>query len=213
VPPESDGSGRDRNLLRRASDLLAEAGWRQEGNRLVDAGGAPLTVEFLIDAAVFERVLSPYVGNLKRIGVDATIRQVDPVQMQSRENAYDFDVTMYALNLGATPLDGMQQIFGSRAAETPGTYNYAGIREPVVDALLARIPGVADREELAALTRSIDRILRARHYWVPNWYRGEHNVAHWNVFGWPEIKPDFAFAPETTWWFDSDKAAAIGMAG
>src|SRR5690606_4601239 len=75
VPPESDGSGGDRTLLRRASELLAAAGWQQEGTRLVDAAGAPLNVEFLIDAGVFERVLAPYVGNLKRIGVDASIRQ------------------------------------------------------------------------------------------------------------------------------------------
>jgi microcin C transport system substrate-binding protein len=212
VPPVSDGSGRDRTLLRRASELLAAAGWRPEANGLVDGNGTPLTVEFLIDGAVFERVLSPYVANLKRIGVEATIRQVDPVQMQARETAYDFDVTMFALSLEATPLDGLQQIFGSQAADTPGTYNYSGIKEPVVDALLARVPGVTNREELVALTRAIDRILRSRHYWVPNWYRPEHNVAHWTIFGWPATKPDFAFAPETTWWFDPDKATAIGMA-
>src|SRR5690606_15185285 len=106
-PPESDGSGGDRTLLRKASELLAAAGWRQEGNRLVDAAGAPLNVEFLIDAGVFERVLAPYVGNLKRIGVDASIRQIDPVQMQARENDYDFDVTMYAVSLEPTPLDGL----------------------------------------------------------------------------------------------------------
>ena len=213
LPPASDGSGRDRVLLRRASDLLAEAGWVADGNRLINADGVPLTVEFLIDAGIFERVLTPYVANLKRIGVDASIRQIDPVQMQSRENDYDFDVTMFALSLSPTPLDGLQQMFGSRAADIPGTYNLAGIREPVVDALLAQVPGVQDRDELAAITRSIDRILRAKHYWVPNWYRGEHNVAHWDVFGWTENKPDFAFTPETTWWFDRDKAAAIGMAG
>ena len=213
VPPASDGSGRDRALLRKASDLLAAAGWKASGNGLVDASGAPLTVEFLIDAGIFERVLTPYIANLKRIGVDATIRQIDPVQMQSRENDYDFDVTMYALSHEPTPLDGLQQIFGSKAADTPGTYNYAGIKEPVVDALLTRIPGVANRDELIALTRAIDRILRAKHYWVPNWYRGEHNVAHWDIFGWTENKPDYAFTPETTWWFDGDKATAIGMAG
>ena len=213
LPPESDGSGRDRALLRKASDLLAAAGWTPDGSRLVNADGVPLTAEFLIDAGIFERVLTPYVANLRRIGIDASIRQIDPVQMQSRRNDYDFDVTMFALSLSPTPLDGLQQIFGSRAADTPGAYNLAGIREPVVDALLARVPGVQNREELAAITRSIDRILRAKHYWVPNWYREEHNVAHWNIFGWTENKPDYAFTPETTWWFDRDKAAAIGMAG
>ncbi len=213
VPPESDGSGRDRALLRKASELLAAAGWTQEGNRLVDATGSPLTIEFLIDSGSLERVLTPYVANLKRIGIDATIRQIDPVQMQSRENDYDFDIVMSALSLEPTPLDGLQQIFGSKAAAMPGTYNYSGVTEPVVDALLARIPGVQDRDELIALTRSIDRIVRARHYWVPNWYRPTHNVAHWDLFGWTENKPDYAFAPETTWWFDRGKAEAIGMAG
>jgi len=213
VPPQSDGSGRDRKLLRQASELLAAAGWTQVGNQVTDEEGAPLEVEFLIDAAVFERVLAPFVANLKLIGVDAWIRQVDPVQMQSRQNDYDFDVTMYALSLSPTPLDGLPQIFGSVAADTPGTYNLSGIREPVVDALLARIPTVKSRDDVIAITRSIDRVLRAGHYWIPNWYRPTHNVAHWNIFAWTENKPDYAFTPETTWWFDRDKATAIGMAG
>ncbi len=213
VPPVSDGSGRDRKLLRQASELLAAAGWIQVGNQMTDEEGAPLEVEFVIDAGVFERVLAPYVKNLKLIGVDASIRQVDPVQMQSRQNDYDFDIAMFALSLEPTPLDGLQQIFGSKAADTPGTYNLAGVREPVVDALLAMLPSVGSREQLVAITRSIDRIVRAKHYWVPNWYRPTHNVAHWDLFGWTENKPDYSFTPETTWWFDRDKAAAIGMAG
>jgi microcin C transport system substrate-binding protein len=213
VPPKSDGSGRDRKLLRQASDLLQEAGWIQTGNKLTDEEGAPLEVEFLIDAVVFERVLAPYVANLKLIGVDAWIRQVDPVQMQSRQNDYDFDVTMFALSLSPTPLDGLQQIFGSKAADTPGTYNLAGIRDPAVDALLDKLPKVESREQLIAITRSIDRVLRAKHYWIPNWYRPDHWVAHWDLFAWTEKKPDYAFTPETTWWFDRDKATAIGMAG
>ena len=118
VPPKSDGSGRDRKLLRQASELLAAAGWTQTGDKVTDEEGAPLEVEFLIDAAVFERVLAPFVANLKLIGVDAWIRQVDPVQMQSRQNDYDFDVAMFALSLEPTPLDGLQQIFGSTAADT-----------------------------------------------------------------------------------------------
>jgi microcin C transport system substrate-binding protein len=213
VPEKTDGSGRDRKFLRQAADLLAEAGWKQVGNQVVDEEGAPFEIEFLIDGAVFERVIAPYTNNLRLIGIDATIRQVDPVQYQSRTNDYDFDITMFAVSLSATPLDGLQQVFSSRAADTPGTYNYSGIKEPVVDKLLAMLSKINSREELIAITRSIDRILRARHYWVPNWYQPNHRVGHWDLFGWPEKKPDYAFTPESTWWFDRERATAIGMAG
>lgn len=213
VPEKTDGSGRDRKLLRQAADLLAEAGWRQIGNQVVDEEGAPFEIEFLIDATVFERVISPYTNNLRLIGIDASIRQVDPVQYQARTNDYDFDIVGFAVSQSPTPLDGLQQIFSSRAADTPGTYNFSGIKEPVVDKLLAMLPKVNSREELVAITRSIDRILRARHYWVPNWYQPNHRVGHWDLFGWPEKKPDYAFAVESTWWFDRERATAIGMAG
>jgi microcin C transport system substrate-binding protein len=213
VPEKSDGSGRDRKLLRQAADLLAEAGWRQIGNQVVDEEGAPFEIEFLIDATVFERVISPYTNNLRLIGIDANIRQVDPVQYQARTNDYDFDIVGFAVSQSPTPLDGLQQIFSSRAADTPGTYNFSGIKEPVVDKLLAMLPKINSREELITITRSIDRILRAKHYWVPNWYQPNHRIGHWDLFGWPENKPDYAFTAETTWWFDRDRATAIGMAG
>jgi microcin C transport system substrate-binding protein len=213
VPPQGDGSGRDRKLLRRASDLLAAAGWRQEGGRLVDESGTALDIEFLIDGAVFERVLTPYVANLKAIGIPATIRQVDPVQAEARQTDFDFDVIMYALSLAATPLDGLQQMFSSSAADIKGSFNLSGVREKAIDAILDKLPEVNSREELIAITRSIDRIFRAGHYWVPNWYRADHWVAHWDIFGWPAVKPDYAFTPELTWWFDKDRATEIGMAG
>lgn len=213
APPPSDGSGRDRKLLRQASELLAAAGWRQEGSQLVDGNGTVLDIEFLIDGAVFERVLTPYVANLKAIGIPATIRQVDPVQAEARQTEFDFDVVMYALSLAATPLDGLQQMFSSSAADIKGSFNLSGVREKAIDAILDKLPEVNSREELITITRSIDRIFRAGHYWIPNWYRPDHWVAHWDIFGWPAVKPDYAFTPETTWWFDRDKATAIGMAG
>jgi microcin C transport system substrate-binding protein len=213
VPPKSDGSGRDRGLLKQATDLLAAAGWQAKGNELVNAGGERLTVEFLIDAEVFERVLAPFTENLRLIGVTATIRQVDPTQYESRLNSFDFDVVMAAFSFAATPLDGLAQFFSSKAADTKGTYNLAGIKDRAIDALLDRLPSVNSREELIAITRAMDRVLRARQYWVPNWYLASHRVAHWDLFGWPEKKPDYAFAPESTWWFDRDRASAIGMAG
>ncbi|MBB5753185.1 ABC transporter substrate-binding protein [Prosthecomicrobium pneumaticum] len=210
VPPKTDGSGRDRTMLRQASQLLAAAGWTRGGSGLVDASGARLTVEFLIDAEVFVRVLSPYAENLRAIGVDASIRQIDPAQYQARQNDYDFDIVLSAVSLSATPLDGLETLFGSRAADSPGTYNFSGIKEPVVDALIGKVATVGSRDELIAITRSIDRILRARHYWVPAWFQPNHRVAHWDLFGWPAEKPPYAFSPETSWWFDADRAQAAG---
>jgi len=213
VPPKTDGSGRDRKMLRQAAELLRDAGWKQMGNQLVDEEGAPLEIEFLIDAQVFERVLSPYSQNLAAIGVTATIRQVDPSQYQARTNGYDFDVIGFALSLSPTPIEGLPQVFGSQAADIPGTYNFAGIKEKAVDAILDKLPGITTREQLLASTRAIDRVLRARHYWIENWVLANHRVGHWDIFGWPAEKPDYAFTPETTWWFDRAKATALGMGG
>ncbi|MEX0854052.1 MAG: extracellular solute-binding protein [Bauldia sp.] len=213
VPPKTDGSGRDRAMLKRAADLLAAAGWRQIGNDLVDEEGAPFELEFLIDAQVFERILSPYVQNLKALGINASIRQVDPVQAQARENDFDYDIVLQAFSFAATPIDGLAQFYGSRAAATPGSRNYSGVKEPAIDAALDRLPSVTTREELIAVTRVIDRVFRAGHYWTPAWSLANHRLAYWDVFGWPPTKPDFAFTPETTWWFDKDRAKAIGYTG
>ncbi|MEX2318734.1 MAG: ABC transporter substrate-binding protein, partial [Bauldia sp.] len=213
VPPETDGTGRDRAILRRASDLLAEAGWKQIGNTLVDEEGAPFEIEILIDAQVFERILSPYVENLKALGIDAWIRQVDSAQYQARTNDFDFDIVMEAFSFSPTPLDGLQQFYGSAAADQKGSYNTAGLKEPAIDAALARLPSVETREDLITITRVIDRVFRARHYWNPAWMNANHRVAYWDIFGRPPVKPDYAFTPELTWWFDSGRAEAIGYAG
>jgi microcin C transport system substrate-binding protein len=210
VPPKSDGSGRDRALLRRASDLLAAAGWRQVGNSLVDAAGAPLTIEMLIDAQVFERVLAPWAENLKAIGVAANIRQVDPAQYAARVNDFDFDVILAAFGFPATPIDGWDQFFGSAAADQRGSYNAMGIKSRAVDGLIEKLRGVSSRTELVAILKSMDRVLRAGRHSIPSWYTADHKVAHWNVFGWPEKKPDYVFNPEVSWWFDADKARTIG---
>ena len=212
VPPKTDGSGSDRVMLKRASDLLAAAGWQQKDGRLINDQGETLDFEFLIHASVFERVLAPYVQNLRRIGVRATIRQVDPAQYQSRINDFDFDVMLMAIGFTGTPLDGLAPMFGSRAADIPGTRNYAGIKSKAVDGLVAKLDGVESREELTTILKTLDRVLRAGQYWVPSWYQPDHHVAHWDIFGWPETKPDYGFSVENIWWFDDERAAAIGKA-
>ena len=213
VPPKTDGSGRDRAMLRRCADLLAEAGWKQVGNTLTDAEGAPFEIEILIDAEVFERVLAPWVENLGALGIAGSIRQVDPVQYQARTNTFDFDIILEAFSLTPTPLDGLAQFYGSAAADQTGSYNASGVKEPAIDAALAKLPTVSSRDDLIAITRVIDRVYRAKHYWNPAWMLANHRLAYWDIFDHPGVKPDYAFTPETTWWFNSDKAAAIGYGG
>jgi microcin C transport system substrate-binding protein len=213
VPPKTDGSGRDRAILKQASDLLAAAGWKQINGQLVDSEGAPFEVEFLIEAQVYERILTPFANNLKALGISATVRQVDPTQYTSRLNAFDYDIVLAAFSMSATPLDGLEQFYSSKSADQSGARNYAAIKEPAIDAALALLPSVDTRDKLITITRTIDRVVRAQHYWIPAWYLANHRTAYWDIFGHPATKPDFGFYPETTWWFDQDRAKAIGYSG
>ncbi|WP_075216389.1 extracellular solute-binding protein [Mongoliimonas terrestris] len=208
-PPVSDGSGRDRAMLRRAGELLQEAGYRREGNQLVGADGAPLTVEILTESSIWERVLGPYVQNLTAIGVTATIRVVDASQYQARTNDFDFDMTIRAFSMGATPIESLDAFFHSRLAARAGSYNLSGIAHPAIDALIERAGRATSREDLMVTVRALDRVLRALHVWIPNWYSSVHRIAHWDKLGWPEAKPAYGFPVETTWWIDADKAAAL----
>jgi microcin C transport system substrate-binding protein len=212
VPPRSDGSGRDRRLLAEAAQMLKEAGWESSGSRLVREG-APLTAEILINDPVFERAFGVYVQSLRAIGVDASIRLVDPAQYQLRQNEYDFDLVGMALSHVPTPLEDLRSLLTSNAADTPGSHNLAGIRSPVVDALVEKALQAADREAHRTALSAIDRVLRAGNYALLEWNKDEHWVAKWDMFGNPDIKPDFAFPVETTWWFDAEKAERIGKAG
>lgn len=210
--PVSDGSGNDRTLLRRATQLLQEAGWQREGRRLVSASGTPLTVEYLSGTPAFDRIVQPYVNALERIGVEARFRLVDPSQYQARLNSFDFDVVGQRFALSATPGDGIRQLWGSEAAATQGSRNLSGIANPAIDALVEKVIGAATREEMTIAARALDRLLRAGHYWVPNWYRAFYPIAHWDMFGYAGPPPRYDFQPETSWWYDRDKAERIGKA-
>ncbi len=209
--PATDGSGRDRSQLRRANQLLQEAGWKRQGQQLVDASGTPFTIEFLIRAPTFERILGKFVSNLKTIGIDASIRLVDPAQYQKRLDTFDFDITGIARSYGATPThEALEQFYGSEFADIEGSFNLSGLKNDAVDALIAKVREVENREELVTILRALDRVLRSTHSWIPNWHSTNHRVAYWDMFGFPETKPDYAFPVEATWWYDAEKAKAIG---
>jgi microcin C transport system substrate-binding protein len=209
VPPVSDGSGQDRNLLRRATQLLREAGFTIAGNRLMDPAGRPVTIEFLDFEPSLERHTQPFIANLRRLGIEAGIRRVDSAQYQSRLKDYDFDMTIRRYSLSLTPGEAMRSYFGSEAGRQPGSQNLAGIADPVIDALIAQALAARTRPELVTICKALDRVLRAGRYWVPNWYKASHWLAYWDQFGFPETKPRYARGAPNTWWFDPQKAARI----
>ena len=146
-------------------------------------------------------------------GIDASIRQVDSAQYAVRQNEFDFDMTSLALSLTATPTyDTLENVFHSRAASVSGSRNLPGTASPAVDRLIEVAGNAKSRDELTVALRALDRVLRARMDWIPNWYSANHRVAFWDMFGFVEPKPDYGFPVETMWWFDKDKAAAIGKA-
>ncbi len=207
---ETDGSGRDRRALRKAGQLLDEAGWKRQDGVYVRDSGERLEIEFLIRSQVFERILGPYAENLRTIGIPAQIRLVDPSQFQARMEAFDFDIAGLAFSMSATPTrESMRQFFHSEAADREGSNNYPGVRLAPLDSLIDRIGEADDREKLETVLKAVDRVLRAHYFWIPNWHSANHRVATWNMFGWGPVKPDYFFPVERLWWFDTDKAAML----
>jgi microcin C transport system substrate-binding protein len=213
VPPVSNGSGQDRRLLRRAGELLTEAGWTIKDGKRVNSKGEPLTVEFLL----FERVSEPhhalYLKNLAALGIDGTVRFVEPVQYRSRVQEFDFDIAVSRIVLPVTPGDSLRNYFSSRAANTKGSANLSGISDPVVDALIEKVISATDRDSLNNACRALDRVLRAGRYWVPHWYKPSHWIAYWDMFGKPPTKPRYARGIPETWWYDRDKVAKLEQSG
>ncbi|WP_036258239.1 extracellular solute-binding protein [Mesorhizobium sp. WSM3224] len=211
--PPSDGSGRDRKQLGKAAKLLAEAGWERSGDFVVNEKGGRLPAEFLADDETFVQVFSPWVANMKAIGIDASIRLVDSAQYQLRQSTFDFDLLSAAFSFSATPTrDDLEIFFHSRSAGVSGSRNLPGIASPAIDALIDAVGAAKDRETLTVAMRALDRVLRARRDWIPSWYLANHRSAYWDMFGFPEQKPDFGFPVEALWWVDKGKAAKIGKA-
>jgi microcin C transport system substrate-binding protein len=208
-PPITDGSGNNRAQLREAAKLLAEAGWTQTPEGLKNAKGEKLTIEILYFETSFERIIGPYAKNLRAIGVDAVMRIVDPSQYELRVKDFDFDMTTERYALRLSPGIELKAFWGSEAAKTKGSFNLAGIADPVLDHLIEKVITAKSRAELVTATRACDRVLRAGHYWVPQWYKGAHNLAFWNKFGWPEIKPKYERGALDTWWYDAQKDAKL----
>jgi microcin C transport system substrate-binding protein len=213
VPPVSDGSGQDRALLRKASQLLKDAGYViAEGKRILP-NGEPITIEFLIDEPTFEPHHMPFIKNLATLGIDATLRLVDPVQYRARRDGFDFDITVDRFGFSATPGDSLRSFFSSQAAAVKGSNNLAGMADPAIDALIDAVIAAPSRAALITACRALDRVIRAGRYWIPHWYKPSHWIAYWDVLGRPAAQPRYFRGIPETWWYDRGKAAKIQRAG
>jgi microcin C transport system substrate-binding protein len=214
VPPVSDGSGQDRTLLRKAQQLLNEAGIAIKNNKRVLPNGEPFKVEFLLDEQSFLPHHASLIQNLGLLGIEATPRLIDAVQYRARVESFDFDITVERLSMSATPGDSLRPYFTSQAAATKGSYNLAGVASPAIDALVEKAIAAQSRADLTVACRALDRVFRAGRYWIPQWYRATHPVAYWDEFSHPAKPPRYAQgvgAPEI-WWHDAAKAEKLDQA-
>ncbi len=206
-------SREERALLRQATAVLQEAGYVVKEGKRVTPQGEPISVEFLLDEPSFQPHHRPFIKNLGTLGIEATLRLVDPVQYRKRVDDFDFDLTVQRFGFSATPGDSLRTFFSSQAAAMKGSQNLAGISDPVIDALIDKIIAADSRESLTMACRALDRVIRSGRYWVPHWYKPAHWLAYWDVFSRPATKPRYARGAPETWWYDRNKAAKLEQRG
>lgn len=207
--PVYDTPQAERKYLREAIALFAEAGWRISGGKMVNDKGEQFKIEFLGSGPTDEVIANSYIENLRKIGIDASLRIVDPSQYVNRVNNFDFDVDTTALNQSASPGNEQRDFWGSKAADSPGSRNVMGIKDPIVDALVDRVIFATNREDLVAATHALDRVLLWNYYVVPQYHRPVQWVAYWNKFGIPEKQSEYIGADIESWWVDPEKEAAL----
>ncbi len=199
--PVSDGSGRDRRLMSQAMALFKQAGYVVRDRKLVHGdSGAPLKMEILnYHNPGMDRVIQPWLRNLEALGIEASYRSVDPASFKERLDKFDFDVTLFVLPQNTFPGVELIEYLHSDSANLSGGRNYAGIQDPVVDALISKVLSATTLEDYRAALRALDRVLLWRHYTIPHWYLGRHRLAWWNRFERPDAPMPYILGTET-WW-------------
>ena len=209
--PVTDGSGNDRSGLKRALQLLLGAGLQVKDRRMVDASGNQMAFTILLEEPSFERVALPYVQWLGRLGIKADVRTVDPSEYQHLTDAFDFDMTIFTYGESEDPGNELWDYWGSASAKQIGSDNLAGVADPVVDALIAKVVAANTREELVTAARALDRVLLWGWYVVPQWHLQSVRVAWWNRFGFNDV-PVRSGVAFNSWWVDRQLADATDAA-
>ncbi|MGE0210827.1 MAG: extracellular solute-binding protein [Parvibaculaceae bacterium] len=223
VPPEvfttayeNPVNGSPQNIrknLREALDLLNAAGWSLVNRALTHKEtGERMTAEFLLNDPGFEDIVLYYKQTLDRLGIEIRVRTVDSSQYQNRVQNFDFDVITDVWQQSLSPGNEQREYWGSAAADRPGSQNTIGIKDPAIDKIIDRIIFAKDRETLVAASRALDRVLLWHHYVVPQFFRPEVWIGHWNRFGFPTPPPPYNPGYPSLWWWDKEKAAKVKRA-
>ena len=197
--PVSDGSGRDRKMLRKAVDLLAEAGWTVGDQGLVNAAGEPFAFTITGQTRDHEKIALHYQRTLKAIGIKAEVRIVDPAQFSALQTSYDYDMIPATWSNSLSPGNEQVLYFGSEGRTVEGTRNYPGIADPAVDAAIKSMLDARDRNDFVAAVRAEDRLLASGFYAVPLYDAGGQWVARWKHIGRPDVQPLPGFEATTLW--------------
>lgn len=210
--PEGADQPRDRRAMRQAAALLDEAGWKigNDGLRR-NAKGDVLRVEFLNDSVTLDRILNPYVENLRGVGIDAVNARVDNAELEAREREHDFDIT--SAFMGQSPIPGAEllPVFGSDFASSES--NLLGLQNKAIDSLIKSVESAHDADEMHVAAQALDRSLRAMFLSIPQWYNAEHWLAYYDMYEHPEKLPDFDLGQMDFWWFNPEKEARLKAEG
>ena len=208
---ESGSRQLDRGNLSKALDLMAEAGYEIGDDGLLRKDGETLTIEFLETRQSFDRIVNPYVENLKRLGVDITYNRVVSAQYQSRTQTFDYDMVFDGYRNGLEEGQGIGQRYGTDSNQD--VFNPAGFGHPAVDKLIDVVEASEEYGEMSAAVRAIDRIMRAEYFIVPVWYLGDFWVAYYDMFEHPENMPAYSLGQLDFWWYNADRAEELRAAG
>ena len=209
--PVTDGSGNNRDGLRKALGLLKDAGWTVRDRKLVNAAGEQMQFTILLNEPSLERITLPFSQWLGRLGIEAKVRTVDRAQFERLTDDYDYDMTTMIYPGSDLPGNELRDEFTCEGAKTPGGSNLAGICDPAVDALVDRIIQAPDRATLATAGRALDRVLLRGWYMIPHYHNKAFRVAAWDRFGRPDAPVRTGFVLDS-WWVDPVKAARVDAA-
>ncbi len=212
LAPESGDRQLDRDNLREASKLLDEASWMTGDDGLRrNSNDETLKVELIGASPSFDRIINPFIDNLRRLGVDAVYNRIDPAQYTDRARSHDFDVITSSFPMSLEPGIGLRQYFGSESVD--GVFNDPGFGSEAVDELIDHVLAAKSTEELHTAVHALDRVLRAEKFWIPQWFKDVHTVAYYDFYEHPQTIPPFSLGQLDFWWFNAEKAEHLKNQG